>query len=691
MIVSVLFFLLISLGLGSICYWAGFSKENSFEKLILSLGVGISLIPITGALFNLLKIPLDFRFFLSLALILLGLTIFFWIKRGKNKASLQLTPIISCQDLAVLVIFSASLLMYLKGSLSFPWLGSDDPYRFLSAAKYIATEKTYTTIFQFNVTTQPYPQGYQTLIAILSQINQSLNWTAKFFTSLLVSLSLLFFYCLANKLLTNKTAALLSTAALASMPAWLTHYLYPLNFNMALLPLFIYSLEKTSKNRKWIVISALIFASIWCIHFYSAFIITLLAATYYLAKIFCQNNLQKRIIASIVLGLFFSLFFWVPSCFIQFPGQLPGGAGKVVGLFSKLTQTKLSTTIIFLFSATLIGFLTTSKFWIPRLTSFIRKHKLKYTKQIFFYLAATMLLGLLLISEKMMPVLGSGSTPYSWRHFFALRLESNLIQSPFGIGPVSFALSIIAFFYLIVKTPRLFTRSFTNQTIIFIFAAFSFLGIISGRFSINLMPFRMWAFFAFSAALLNGVSYNQLIHKKIKQKWLKAMIASIVIISFTPSWYLNKYRLNTNTWQDNFLHVIQSQTFYGWLKDNLPKNSKVYSLGVSQTIPIAFDMLSFVWDQEIKNYKNKDVEATPENNYQFLKEKGYEYLAIDYPSVFSYTFKRSNLYKNKPEKIRKNKSLKRAQLAMIKKEILAKSDKFKLVRDFKHAAIFKLK
>lgn len=690
MILSVIFFLLIILGLGSICYWAGFSKENFFEKLIISLGAGLSLIPITGVLFNLLKIPLDFRFFLSLALILLGSNILFWIKKKKDKISLQFVFLISWQDLIVLLIFSISLLMYLTGSLSFSWLGSDDPYRFLSAAKYVATEKTYTAIFQFNVTTQPYPQGYQILIAILSQINQSLNWTAKFFTSLLVSSSLLFFYCLANKLLANKTAALLSTAALASMPAWLTHYLYPLNFNLALLPLFIYSLEKTDKHQRWIAVSALIFASIWCIHFYSAFIITLLAAVYYFARILCQNNLQKRIIVSTTLGLFFSLFFWVPSCFIKFPDQLPGGSKKVINLFSKLTQTGLATTTIF-FSTILILFLITTKFWIPKLTHLIRKHKLQYTKQIFFYLTIAILLSLLLISKKMMPILGSGSMPYSWQHFFAFRLESNLIQSPFGIGPISFALSIIAFFYLIFKTPRLFTRPFTNQTIIFLLTIFSFLGVNSGHFSINLMPFRMWAFFAFSAALLNGLFYNQLINKKITQKWKKTLITFVIIISFTPHWYLNKYRLNTNTWQDNFLHVTQSRTFYEWLKDNFPKNSKVYSLGVSQAIPIAFDMCSFIWDQEIKNYKNKDVEVTPQDNYKFLKKKGYEYLAIDYPSIFSYTFKRSSLYENKPKNIRKDMSLKRAQLAMIKKEILTKSDKFKLVKDFKHAAIFKLK
>ncbi len=269
--------------------------------------------------------------------------------------------------------------------------------------------------------------------------------------------------------------------------------------------------------------------------------------------------------------------------------------------------------------------------------------------------------------------------------------RKNLIQNPFGIGPLTLTIAIIAFFYLISKSKHLFTRRFTQQTLIFTFTIFTFLAVNSGRFSVNLMPFRMWQFFAFSAALLNGVFYNELIAKKIKKSWKKILIIITIIFLFIPSWYYNKFKLNTSIWNENYLGVIQSRESYAWIKDNLPKNSKVYSLGVTQAIPLGYDMISYAWDPKIKDYKDDDVSTNPDRNYQFLKQNGYEYIVIDYPSIFTYTFNRSHLYAKMPEKTRKNIALNKSKIALKKKQVFEKSDKFKMVKEFNHGAIFRIK
>jgi hypothetical protein len=692
MALSIIFFLVIIMGLGSVARQAGFKKENLLEKTIISAGIGLSLIPFLGVIFNHLSIPLDYKSFIGTACIFLFISTFRFFKKKQKISFPKTNDLFSAQDLIALLIFAISLFMYLKGSFAYSWLENSDPWRYLPAIKYIEVEKTYTTLFKFNELALPHPQGYQILMAILSQINNSLNWTLKFFNSFIAAFSLLFFYFLANKMLKNKNSALLSTAALASMPAWLSHFIFAMNLNVMLLPLLLYSLHKTTHNKKWIMPSALIFASIWCTHFYSSFVTTLLLIIYYPVTVLCRNNLQKRVIASILLGLgLAAAFFWIPYCFVQFSNSFPGGSNLIFPPLLELAKNWIFLSTITVMLLIITFFYFTDKFWIPKLIKVLKKHKIRYLKQIFFYFGLTAFLGLLLIPEKRMALLGSGSIPYTWQHFFCLMPRRNLIQNPFGIGPLTLTIAIIAFFYLISKSKHLFTRRFTQQTLIFTFTIFSFLAVNSGRLSVNLMPFRMWQFFAFSTALLNGVFYNELIAKKIKKSWNKILIIVIIIFLFIPSWYYNKFKLNTSIWNENYLGVIQSRESYAWIKDNLPKNSKVYSLGVTQAIPLGYDMISFAWNLKVKNYKDNDVSINPDQNYQFLKQNSYEYIIIDYPSIFTYTFNRSHIYAGLPEKTRKNVALNRSKIALTKKQVFEKSDKFKMVKEFSHGAIFQIK
>lgn len=690
MIFSLLLFFFLTISLGSICAWAGFKKENFFERILICCGTGIALIPITGALFNLFKIPLSYKSFFFLGCAILLLTFFYlWKKNKQTVFSFKPRQIISWQDAATAALFLISLLVYLRGSLSFSWLGSDDPYRFAAAIKYIEIEKTFTAPFRFVNTSQPYPQGYQILMALLSQASQSLNWALKFFTSLLASLSLFFFYFLANKLLKNKTAALFSTFALAAIPAWLTHYIFALNLNLVLLPLFFYTLKKAGQNQVWAPIPGLILASLYCTHFYSAFITTLILGAYFLANLFSGNSPSKKLIFCLSSGLTLSLTFWIPSSLIQFPGRLPGGMSHIISLAQKLATeiTFLAGTIFFIFSLSL--FLLLKKRIYQKFPGLRQKITSPKAKLVSFYLLLTALLFLLLVPDKKMPVLGTATIPYTWRHFLLFRTPHNVIQNPFGIGILPLTLAIAAFFYLIFQKSRLFTLKNKNYLTIFFIAILTFLGVMSGRFSLNLMPFRMWVFFAFSVALLNGIFYNEFVAKVDKNK-LKIAAVLILAISFIPTWYQNKYKLNASFWGDGFVPTMQSKEFYGWIKDNLPKNSKVYALGVTQYLPIAFDMLSLAWDKDVEEYLGKDIVACPAENYAFLKKKGYQYIAIDYPSVFTYTLNYNPNYSQLPLEIKEEIALYKSALAQANAEFMAKLPHYELIEEFDFGKIFKL-
>ncbi len=205
------------------------------------------------------------------------------------------------------------------------------------------------------------------------------------------------------------------------------------------------------------------------------------------------------------------------------------------------------------------------------------------------------------------------------------------------------------------------------------------------------MPFRMWAFLALSSALLCGVFYNQSIEKLRINKWFKTAITFSLIILFLPAWYNYKYKFNTSVWGENYTTFSQSQELYTWLKHNLPANSKVYALGVSQVTPIGYDMVSFIWDKEVEDYYKKDISRSIDDIYKFLKSKGYEYILIDSPSIFYHKIHRDISVTQLSEETEKLAAYWLSRKAIEKKEKMIKSGKFKMIKDSgENGGIFKI-
>jgi len=682
MISSIVLFFIITFSLGSALTFAGWNKEKLFEKIVITQGAGLLLIPIVGMAFNLLGVPLDYRNFLIAAAVVAAAAFVSFVRR-RRAGHERATPLSAIKELfclsnvLVLGIFAATLFMYLKGSFAYAWFEDGDPWRYAAAIKYIAVEKTYDAPFRFIEVGQPYPQAYQMILAIVSQINHSLNWSVKFFNSLIISLSLLYFYCLVRKITDNQRAGLLATAALASMPAWLSHFIFAINLSCVFLPLLIYMLIKIDENKRWSAAGAAAFAAVWLTHFSSAVAISLLFITYLLTKAFCENNLNRRLIIVGAAGFAASLFFWVPSL-ARFSEKAPGGLYLIMPYVQKIISEKtwaIGTLALILAVAAL---LVTEKRWCGALVCLAHKTKTRNLKPKLFALALVALMALLLCPHKFMGLRGSGSIAYEPNHFFLFERKANFIQNPYGIGPLAMVVSLCALGYCLFHIKNLFSPGNKFRAIIVTFWFFSFLAVNGAHFSLNIMPFRMWAYFAFAVGLSIGLFYLDFIDKKLAAHILRLPVSLILIMCFIPTWHAFKFSLNSTMWRESYINVIQAQEFLSWTKNNLPADSKVYTYGVSQVIPIVYDMVSYVWDREVDEYQFNDTGASLEHNYQFLKSKGYDYVLIDESLIFSHRLSRTYFAVPKDE-VMKNFFLARQRI----RQLLNVPDKFQLIKKYK--------
>ena len=70
MIQSILYFFIITFGLGlGLTYFLKLNFRDTFEYLIMNIGIGLGVFVVLATLIGLLHIPLDYRIFFVLALI----------------------------------------------------------------------------------------------------------------------------------------------------------------------------------------------------------------------------------------------------------------------------------------------------------------------------------------------------------------------------------------------------------------------------------------------------------------------------------------------------------------------------------------------------------------------------------------------------------------------------------------------
>jgi len=309
-LLSILFFLFYTYGFGTLIGLLVKESDDFFEKNIMRLGLGLPAFAFIGCLLSLLGIPLDSRIFLLLAAV--GPVISLIKNRKLGLPSLKLTKS-NLIMLGLLLIFSVTLYMYAHGAFSYPWMEDDDSWTHAISARYIAVEKTlYRPAgygFQY---LDPYPPAYTMVMGVMLQTAQSVVWTLKFFTALIISLSILFFYFLAKNLMQDRGKALFATFLLAAMPCYLSHFIWALALMMPMFFMAFYSLEQVANDRKWIIPSGLSVAGILLTQPSHAVKFAVLLSAYIVIRFAYDRKRGIKLAGAGILGLLLSFVWWGP-------------------------------------------------------------------------------------------------------------------------------------------------------------------------------------------------------------------------------------------------------------------------------------------------------------------------------------------------------------------------------------------
>ena len=612
------------------------------------------MIPVLGVIFNHLKIPIYWPIFLTLAIITTGLTItlrknilledFKELKKSILSLKIKKTQIYT---FFVLILFAITAYMYIQGAFNYPWFENGDPYVYALTTKYITLEKTYEVPYYYAHFAYPYTQGYQIFMAVLHQTNNSIYWTLKFFNALIVSFSILFFYYFTKKLMQNTSSAFWATFTLTAIPAWVSHFVFSLNFNMSLMFLLFYAIFSIKENKNWKYLAAIFYGSIIINHFYTSVIITVLIAIVYLLRVLVYKEFNKNHLDAILLGLGIGLIFWIPGLTKHWNvlknGAQLGGLNSFLPIIQKInTSLSLKIALVIMLIAITILYIKQKK-WFKRIKKILNKKNIP----ILLYLIPLIILLLILIipSQKIMYAKGSATRIYTLKDFFIAQ-KGNMINNPIGIGLVLMTIFIIGLIILIINFKKLFKEKNYNLLVILTWTIFTYIGIKGAQLSIGFAPFRMWTFFGMAMSIITGYTIHLIfksINNTFKNKLAKTSINLILIILLITGAYITsftqKYWHNTAPWPEHQIMVPDSQKLYIWMREGIPKNSMVLPLCNSPEVVLGYDMLTKPWkneqlnDGELKEknltqFYKESLKQTLQENYKFLKENNYEYTIL---------------------------------------------------------------
>src|SRR3989344_6342642 len=259
-IFTIILFFVYTYGLGYSATYFLKNTEGVLEKHLMRVGIGLGVIPLLIAVLNLIKIPLDWRVFLAISLIIPAYSI---VKnKGIKPEKIKLTKT-NIAVLLVLLMFAFTFFMYVKGSFNYPYLEDEAPWGHSSDIKYIATEKQISEPIEGKsvlVYAVPYPAGYDAFMAILHQTSEDLVWTMKFFNSLIASLGIIFFYFFAKRFTDSTKKALIATLVLTAIPSYLSHFIWAHSLAVTLFFPALYCAEKIKDDKKWLFALAIVFA-----------------------------------------------------------------------------------------------------------------------------------------------------------------------------------------------------------------------------------------------------------------------------------------------------------------------------------------------------------------------------------------------------------------------------------------------
>ena len=569
-ILTIVLFFVYTFGLGIVATSFVKNSDNFLERNLMRIGFGVAIVPFLGLILNLFRIPIDWRIILVLSLVY---PLYYAIK---HKFQLKPRFAITKTDLsilAMLVIFSANLYVYASGAFNYPYLEDDDSWSHAMSVKYVSIEKT---VFQKTSVgfhyIDPYPPTYDLLLGILNQTNDSVYWTLKFFNALIISLSTIFFYFFVKEFTQDRNKALFASFALASIPAFMSHFIWSISLTAPLYFVVFYALEMIKHDKKWWIVAGLVMVTTLTSSPTHSTYFGLFFVLYLLTKMILERNiLIYHILAGILGALLSFIFWWLPMIFKH-------------GFYGVLTS---------------LGIIAPGR-------------------------------------ETALSVGGTGDRLYALSDFLCQPGTNcyngiNAINNPVGIGILLSALTLIALIFLFLRYKDLLRKENNWLVITFVWFVFTFYAVNAAKMPIKISPFRAWMLLAIPVCILSAEGAFNLMaisKKSIGNIGKHAMLIILLIgIYFTST--QQKIAVNTAQWPPGAFWTSGDEIAgYLWLKDNLPANANVFTFMNNAPI-IAYDKFTCHWCEDVNSFQKNGFNKSIEETYNWLKTKDYNFIVID--------------------------------------------------------------
>lgn len=640
---TVILFLVYTYGLGFSLARIVIESENFLERNLMRIGIGLGSILVLGLILNISKIPLDWRLFLILSLFI---PVIYLVKKLLSAIKeFHFDLKITKYDLAIvamLLIFSGTFLMYYKGTFSYPWLEDEDPWAHALGVKYVSVEKKVFAESPLRYI-DPYPPSYDMLLGILHQTNDSMYWTLKFFNVLIISLSIIFFFFFVKEL-AGKNKALFSTFVLASVPAYLSHFIWAIALNVPLYFVSFYALERIKYAKKWSIVAAVMISASLTISPSHSIYFGLLFVIYFAAKSIAEKKILVYQGAAGLFGLLLSLFLWWLPAIIKhgIKGTLkglgtnpdvtsilniPGTADKIYNLQDFFIAQKVN----MINNPIGIG-LVVSVLLVIGLISIVFRHYSAMNKSKLTILVTFLVVGalaLLVLSHTYVkhvtkgaavgatPPVEKGTVPFF--EFFSDQI--------FVI--TTLLIMLLLFISLVVVIYKNHDMIDGYLVLALAWLIFSFLAVNAGPYYYKITPFRVWSILAMPVAILasEGMWFLLSFFRSLGVPKIIVMITVLVGVVMTSTY--QKYSVNTDKWgPGGFWTSYDELEGYLWIRDNLPKNSKLFTF-VNNGPVVGMDMFTCHWCSDVQNYQKNGFNQAIEDNYDWLKRQGYQYIVID--------------------------------------------------------------
>lgn len=638
-VLSILYFLIVTLCLGYTLLKFAPQPGNFLERNLMRIGFGMAFFIVLGFLFNLMRVPLDWKIFLFISLILPVIDILRKFK-GSSKiiSSIRLTK----YDLSIIImllLFAATFYMYSKGAFSYPYLEDDDPWSHAITAKFVSANRQLLRPSGVSLPyIDPYPPAYSLFMGVLHQTNDSISWTLKFFNALIVSLSIVFFYFFANKLTESHKKALFSVFAIASVPAFMSHFIWSISLVIPLYFVSLYALEKIMEDKKWIYAASVSIGATLMITPSHSTYFGFIFLIYYAAKAITEKKLLLNTAIAGFFGLLISfLLWWLPSVIRHgVKGTLDGiGLGPTKSIFHVLgTGDKMYTwkdffiaqKINMINNPTGIG-ITASLLLIISLTAIAYKHRNAIRESmlsVILLFAIIFSATLLFLSRTYMKYvqrsgimpLEKGSVP-----FFEFLHDQVFLAAILGLFILLFAsMVVVNYKHKLEEKHIIITLALT---------IFSFYAVNSAPFFYKISPFRTWMILAIPVAILasEGAMFLAGIFRKSGIARIATMIIIVTGVLLTSSY--QKYAVNTAQWPPGgFWTSYEEINGYVWLKGNIPPNAKVFTF-INSGAVIGMDKYICRWCPDEMKFQENGFKSSASEIRNWLKGKDYEYFIID--------------------------------------------------------------